>query len=125
QQEKPDPQQTREIVELEATPNNKKIGIGGGLTTAVLLESGVRAENGFQGAPSRAMWGVIDPANQYAFQWNRLAGVSWVAGPGEPVVSNPAEDQIRVTFDACSAFAQANVGYVLADDHRLDATCLK
>ncbi|TFC09822.1 hypothetical protein E3O55_16050 [Cryobacterium sp. MDB1-18-2] len=116
---------SRAVVALDASAPKTWVGIGGGLTTAVLLESGVRAENGFQGAPSRAMWGVIDPANQYAFQWNRLAGVSWVAGPGEPVVSNPAEDQIRVTFDACSAFAQANVGYVLADDHRLDSTCLK
>ncbi len=100
------------------------VGIGGGLTTAVLLESGVRAYNGFQGAPSAEMWSAIDPAGAYTFEWNRLAGVSWRAGDGEPVVSNPAADQIEVTFDPCSAFAQAEVGYVLADDKRLDTSCL-
>ncbi|TFC34532.1 hypothetical protein [Cryobacterium sp. TMT2-42-4] len=107
----------------EAAPKTW-VGVGGGLTTAMLLESGVRAFNGFQGAPSAGMWGAIDPAGVYTLQWNRLAGVSWVAGPGEPVVANPAADQISVTFDACSAFAQAEVGYVLADDKRLDLACL-
>jgi hypothetical protein len=98
--------------------------VGGGLTTAVLLETGVQAYNGFQGAPSDAMWADIDPAGAYEFEWNRLAGVNWIAGQGEPTVSNPAADQIQVTFDACSDFAQANVDYVLADDKRLDLTCL-
>ncbi|TFC27640.1 hypothetical protein E3O53_03165 [Cryobacterium sp. TMT2-18-3] len=107
----------------EAAPKTW-VGVGGGLTTAMLLESGVRAYNGFQGAPSAGMWGAIDPAGVYTLQWNRLAGVSWVAGPGEPVVANPAADQISVSFDACSTFAQAEVGYVLADDKRLDLDCL-
>ncbi|THG36066.1 hypothetical protein E6C70_00530 [Glaciibacter flavus] len=101
------------------------VGVGNRLTTAVLLESGVEAYNGFQGAPSRQMWGVIDPSSQYEYQWNRLAGVNWVPGPGEPVVSNPAADQIEATFDGCSAFAQRNVGYVLSSDKRLDTTCLE
>ncbi|WBM79487.1 hypothetical protein KIV56_14265 [Cryobacterium breve] len=101
------------------------VGVGGGLTTAVLLESGVRAYNGFQGAPSRIVWDAIDPGGAFADQWNRLAGVNWKAGAGEPTVSNPAADQIMVTFDGCSSFAQANVGYVLADDHSLDLSCLR
>ena len=100
------------------------VGVGSGLTTAMLLESGVRAYNGFQGAPSPEMWATIDPADAYEFQWNRLAGVSWMAAPGEPVVSNPAADQISVTFDACSQFAQQNIQYVLSTDQRIDHACL-
>jgi hypothetical protein len=116
---------SRTIMELDKQAPTTWVGVGGGLTTAVLLESGVRALNGFQGAPSHAMWDPIDPTGQYTFQWNRLAGVSWTAGPGEPTISNPAEDQIRVSFDACSAFAQAHIGHVLSDDQRLDTTCLR
>lgn len=100
------------------------VGLGSRLTTAVLLESGVTAYNGFQGAPSKPMWSVIDPHSRYEYQWNRLAGVNWIVGPGEPIVSNPAGDQIAVTFDACSHFAQSNVDYVLSDDGSIDTTCL-
>jgi hypothetical protein len=91
------------------------VGMGGRLTTAVLLESGVEAYNGFQGAPDPGLWDEIDPDDEFSFQWNRLAGVSWTTGSGEPTVSNPAPDQILVTFDACADFAQANVDYVLSD----------
>lgn len=112
------------VVALDESTSKTWVGVGGGLTTAMLLESGVQAYNGFQGAPSDDMWSAVDPTGAYELQWNRLAGVSWVAGPGEPVVVNPAADQISVTFDACSAFAQANVDYVLADDQRLDRSCL-
>ncbi|TFD57546.1 hypothetical protein [Cryobacterium sp. Hh38] len=107
----------------EANPQTW-VGVGSGLTTAMLLESGVRAYNGFQGAPSQQMWSAIDPADAYEFEWNRLAGVSWTAAPGEPVVSNPAADQISVTFDACSQFAQENIQYVLSTDQRIDHACL-
>jgi hypothetical protein len=116
---------SRAVVALDRPQPKTWVGVGNGLTTAILLESGVRAYNGFQGAPSRTVWDAIDPQGSYTYQWNRLAGVNWTAAPGEPVVSNPAADQISITFDACSAFAQANVGFVLADDHRLDLTCLR
>lgn len=111
----------------DRTPDSREtwVGVGGGLTTAILLESGSQAYNGFQGAPSESMWGEIDSANAYEFEWNRLAGVSWVAGEGEPRVWNPVADQIRVTFDGCSEFAQEHVDFVLADDQRLDTTCLE
>jgi hypothetical protein len=110
----------------DSTPDSREtwVGVGGGLTAAVLLESGSQAYNGFQGAPSEEMWGAIDPANAYEYEWNRLAGVNWVAGAGEPQVSNPVADQIRVTFDACSEFAQEHVDFILSDDQRLDTTCL-
>lgn len=101
------------------------VGVGNGLTTAILLESGVEAYNGFQGGPSQEMWDTVDPSGSFELAWNRLAGVNWKAGAGEPQISNPAADQIMVTFDACSQFAQENVGYVLSDDQRLDLTCLK
>lgn len=104
------------VRELDAeTPDATWVGVGSRLTTAILLESGVEGFNGFQGAPSEAMWDLIDPDAEYEFQWNRLAGVSWAFDDGEPVVANPAPDQILVTLDACSDFAQENVDFVLAD----------
>lgn len=111
----------------DSTPAEREtwVGVGGALSTALLLESGVQAYNGFQGAPSEAMWDTIDPADAREMTWNRLAGVSWIAGPGEPQLSNPAADQIQATFDGCSNFAQNNVDYVLADDQHLDPTCLR
>jgi hypothetical protein len=101
------------------------VGVGGRLTSAVLLESGVEAFNGFQGAPSEEMWGLVDPTGAYEFEWNRLAGIGWTPAVGEPQVSNPAPDQILVTFDACSAFAQRNVDFVLADETGVvESACL-
>ena len=71
------------------------------------------------------MWSLIDPDHRYEYEWNRLAGVSWTAGEGDPVVSNPYPDQISVTFDACSSFAQEHVAHVLSDSTQvLDSACL-
>ncbi|SFR86423.1 hypothetical protein SAMN05428970_3302 [Agromyces sp. CF514] len=97
-------------------PGARWVGVGEGITTAMLLESGVQGFNGFQGAPSRDLWSEVDPSGQYEFNWNRLAGVSWKPGEGEPVVANPYPDQILSTFDACSAFAQESVDFVLSDE---------
>jgi hypothetical protein len=102
------------------------VGLGGKLTTAMLLESGVQAFNGFQGAPNEDMWEIIDPDQRFEYEWNRLAGISWAAGEGEPVVTNPYADQISVTFDGCSAFAQEHVTYVLSDETQPpDDSCLR
>jgi len=112
------------VIAIDKTEDYSWVGIGDRLTTAVLLESGVRAYNGFQGAPSRAMWDEIDPDGEYEYEWNRLAGISWVPGDGEPIVGNPFADQILVTFDACDDFAQDNVDYVLSDNPGLEGECL-
>jgi hypothetical protein len=126
----------RGIYDLRTTPEAKAVmridkaapgawvGIGGVDIGAILLESGVRAYNGVQGVPSKTMWHDIDPNGSYEFLWNRLAGIGWVPGPGEPTVSNPAPDQILVSFDACSTFAQDHVTYVLSDNPELSLTCL-
>ena len=106
-----------------ASPDAVWVGVGGQLTTATLVEAGAEAYNGFQGAPNAAMWKVIDPHHRYEFQWNRLAGVSWRAGSGEPTVVNPASDQILASFDACSSFAQRHVQYVLSD-RSISSRCL-
>lgn len=106
----------REIIAMhDRDPDSLWVGVGGRMTTALILEAGVTGLNGFQGAPSQQMWTMIDPQHQYEQNWNRLAGVSWTPGAGEPVVSNPFPDQILVTFDACSRFAQDNVTYVVSD----------
>jgi hypothetical protein len=101
------------------------VGVGGGLTTALLIESGVEGYNGTQPFPSREMWDDIDPSGKFEHQWNRLGAVQWVPAPGNPMVDNPYADVIRVTFDACSRFAQANVGYVLSEGPALTSQCLR
>lgn len=103
------------IEQLDNSAPGAWVGVGGKVVTALLLESGATAYNGFQGAPGAEMWQKVDPTGQYEYEWNRLAGVSWVFGQGEPVVTNPYPDQIQATFDPCSAFAQENVNYVLSD----------
>lgn len=112
------------IMKLDAQQPGAWVGIGTSLTTGMLLESGVRAYNGVQGAPPAKMWRQIDPAQKYKFEWNRLAGVGWVSEPGPPRVSNSAPDQIVVTFDACSAFAQKYISYVLTNEPSVPASCL-
>lgn len=114
---------SHQIETINAAAPGLWVGVGGRLSTALLLESGVEGLNGFQGAPSRVVWGLIDPSNSFEYQWNRLAGVSWTAGAGEPKVSNPYPDQIEVNFDPCSSFAQRSVSYVLSEGV-LDSQCL-
>ncbi|MHC5795262.1 DUF7657 domain-containing protein [Lacisediminihabitans sp. FW035] len=112
------------VVKLDRVDKGTWVGVGGVETSAILLESGVRAFNGVQGAPSATMWRDIDPTGRYRFSWNRLAGIGWMPAPGEPQVSNPAPDQILVTFDACSTFAQKHVEYVLSGKSTLGKSCL-
>ena len=114
---------SKAVAELDAGQHGRWLGIGGLLVSATLVESGVEAFNGTQGAPAVAMWKLIDPAHRYEEQWNRIGGVRWTLGAGEPVVSNPAPDQISATFDACSAFAQSEVDFVLSDE-RMPGACL-
>jgi hypothetical protein len=114
---------SRAVVNLDHADAKLWVGVGGTLSSSVLLESGVTAYNGTQGFPTPLMWKRIDPAGRYSNEWNRLGAVIWTSGHGEPVVTNPAADVISVTFDACSAFAQKNVGYVLSSS-ALRSPCL-
>ncbi|MFZ7089070.1 DUF7657 domain-containing protein [Curtobacterium sp. RRHDQ10] len=114
----------KDIAAIEAKhPDAHWVGIGTRYATPLLVESGVTAYNGVQTYPPRRMWHEIDPKGVYENEWNRLANVGWVVGPGAPVVSNPYRDQIQVTFDACSRFAQRNVDYVLSESP-VDSSCL-
>lgn len=99
----------------EAEPDARWVGIGGLIPTATLVQSGVEQYNGVQTYPPREMWESIDPEGEFEPVWNRLANVNWAVGEGEPEVANPARDQILVTFDSCSTFAQSNVDFVLSD----------
>ena len=113
------------VMEIDQKHSGTWVGIGTSLSTALLLESGVQAYNGVQGAPSAEMWKEIDPDGEYRVNWNRLGGVSWVPEKGdEPRVFNPAPDLVYVTFDACNEFAQTHVDYVLTDATDVDQTCL-
>jgi hypothetical protein len=94
------------------------------LPTVVLVQSGMESFNGFQSAPPPEMWEWIDPSSDYEHVWNRLANITWVPGIGAPVPINPAQDQIRLNFDSCSAFAQKHVEHVLSDSN-LNQDCLQ
>ncbi|MBB3156757.1 hypothetical protein FHS07_000441 [Microbacterium proteolyticum] len=85
------------------------------LPTMMLVEAGVTALNGFQGAPSAEMWAQIDPTGAAEEEWNRLGMVSWVLGSGDPAPRNPYPDQVQMTFDACAPFAQDHVTWVLSE----------
>lgn len=114
---------SRAVVGLDHAEPGRWLGVGGRLVSATLVESGVEAFNGTQGAPAVGMWDIVDPDHAYEEQWNRIGGVQWTIGLGEPVVSNPAPDQISATFDACSTFAQTQVEFVLSDE-RMPPACL-
>lgn len=116
---------SHEIMSLNNAQPAAWVGIGEPIVSAVLMESGVEAYNGTQGAPSKRMWKNVDPTNRYENEWNRVAGLLWVGGTGEPEVTNPAPNLIQSTFDACSVFAQKHVGYVLSDMKTLASPCLQ
>lgn len=111
------------VNEVEDGDPGTWVGVGNRYVADFLIEAGVEGYNGVQTSPSSEMWDQIDPSGSSEHVWNRLANVSWVPGAGEPTVSNPASDQIQVTFDSCSDFAAENVDYVLSDSP-LDQACL-
>lgn len=116
----------REMKELEGRAGSEARWVGVGTSpwpNAVLMQAGLPAFNGVQGAPPKEMWQLIDPDGAYEQEWNRLANVFWVAGEGAPHPQNPAPDQIMLTFDSCSSFAQDNVTFVLSDTE-LTQKCL-
>jgi hypothetical protein len=108
----------------EAEPGSRWVGVGGFVPTATLVQSGVTQYNGVQTYPPREMWESIDPQARFEQEWNRLGNVNWAAGEGEPVVTNPVRDQILVTFDSCSTFAQSNIDFILSDQP-LDQPCAR
>lgn len=114
---------SQDIRSIDSSEPGAWVGVGTQLTTALLVESGVEAFNGTQGAPSEEMWAMIDPHERYEPQWNRIGSVRWTAGFGDPVVTNPAPDIISSTFDACARFAAGHVSYVLSDA-QLSSPCL-
>lgn len=116
---------SKSVVRIDAASPGNWVGVGDVEISALLLESGVTAFNGVQGAPSTEMWHEIDPTAKYRFAWNRLGGIGWIPGSGEPRVENPAPDQILVSFDACADFAQNNVKYVLSANRTLASPCLE
>lgn len=114
----------REMKTIDRAERGAWVGVGETfLPTVTLVQSGLDSYNGFQSAPPPKMWEQIDPKGRYESIWNRLANVTWHPGKGRPAATNPAPDQIRLTFDSCATFAQEYVGHVLADA-QLDQNCL-
>jgi len=117
-------QTMKQLQEESGDPDAAWVGVGQSQwPNAVLMQAGLPAFNGVQGAPSETMWEMLDPTGEDELAWNRLANVSWVAGEGDPEPRNPAPDQIQMTFDSCDDFAQENVDFVLSDGP-LDQPCL-
>jgi len=114
----------RDIVATDTLDDGMWLGIGSYENQALLTETGVGSYAGVQNYPSTEMWSAIDPEARYEGLWNRLAHIRWTIGEGEPVVTSPRVDVVSVTFDACSTFAQENIGYVLSDEGRIDSPCL-
>ncbi|MET4583510.1 uncharacterized membrane protein YqaE (UPF0057 family) [Conyzicola nivalis] len=112
------------VIETNTVEAGTWVGVGSYETMAVLVSSGVESYSGMQPYPSDEMWKAIDPEGRYEDAWNRLAHVRWTFGQGEPVSVNPQRDQIVTTFDACSAFAQGHVDFVLADSDPPSMDCL-
>ena len=110
------------VLEVNDANPGTWVGLGGYAPMGVLMESGVQAFDGVQTYPADEMWSEIDPSGQYEFEWNRLAHVYWTPGVGEPSATLPGRDQIQLTFDSCSNFAQQHVQYVLSD-RPLDQSC--
>lgn len=109
-------QELKRIDSTSSVPTPLWVGVGDSFLPGVLLvQSGLSAVNGFQTAPPKDMWGLIDPEKTYEEKWNRLGNVFWAAGEGRPTPSNPYPDQIKMTFDSCYSFAQNNVKFVLSD----------
>jgi hypothetical protein len=105
----------RTIERIDPGDSRTWMAIGSRTATSLLVEAGAHSYSGVQTAPSEEMWEEIDPDGSDEQKWNRLADVSWTPGTGEPVVTNPAPDSIRVTFDSCSRFAAKHIDFVLAD----------
>jgi hypothetical protein len=113
------------IVKVDPHREGEWVAVGSGLPTALLIEDGMHTFSGTQGAPSEVMWRQVDPHDTYRYAWNRLGTVRWEFGTGEPVVDNPAPDVIRATLDACSAFAQSRIRYVVTDLASPESPCLR
>lgn len=115
----------RAIREVDAEAPGAWVGVGAFPVMAVLVEAGVVGYSGLQTEPSEEMWEAIDPPGEYEDIWNRLAQVRWQFGEGEPEVMLFQQDLVVTTFDACSAFGQDHVGYVLSDSEAQDPGCLR
>jgi len=101
------------------------VGVGSYETMAVLVQSGVASFSGVQTYPSVEMWNEIDPTGRYEEEWNRLAHIQWEFGSGEPTMTNPRPDVVRVVLDPCSTFAGEHVDFVLTDDGPASSECLR
>lgn len=112
------------VNEVQDDDPGRWVGVGTRYVADFLLEAGVQGYNGVQTSPPEEMWQQLDPGGRYEDRWNRLANVSWTPGTGEPTISNPASDQIQLTFDSCSTFAAEHVEHVLSDAP-LDQPCLE
>ena len=114
----------KQVASVEHAKPGKWVAVGSGEAGAILVQSGVRAFSGVQNYPSREMWKEIDPTSRYEKVWNRLAHIQWEFGSGKPTVTLIQEDLIEVKLDPCSAFAQHNLDYVLADVPAPAHSCL-
>lgn len=98
------------------------------ITTALLVQSGVKSLNAVQSYPSLPLWKELDPTGAREQNWNRYAHLDWAVGTtGETREELLAPDHLLITMDPCSAFAQREVQYVVAtsDQPPVSSPCLE
>jgi hypothetical protein len=104
----------RAVRAVDASAEGTWVGTQFPVTTAVLVQSGVRTLNGVQSYPSLPLWHAIDPTDSREINWNRLAHLDWrLDTTGETREELVAPDHLVISMDPCSAFAQKEVDYVL------------
>lgn len=99
------------------------ISTAGVLANAVMVESGVRSYSGTFSYPTPGQWRRLDPQGLNHRIYNRYAQVVFTTKPNAPLLLNPQDDVVVVRFDACGAFAQAQVQHLLAASP-LSSPCL-
>lgn len=105
----------RAVRAIDARDEGTWVGTQFPITTAVLVQSGVRTLNGVQSYPSLPLWREIDPEGEREASWNRLAHLDWrLARTGDTREKLVSPDHLVISMDPCSRFAQDNVDFVLA-----------
>lgn len=76
----------------------------------IMVSTGAKVESAASPYPDRKFWRRFDSSGRYEEQWNRYGHVNFVAGKGEPVLSNPQGDVINVVFDPCAKTSPLRAG---------------
>jgi len=104
----------RAMAQLDGRSPGGWVSLGGIVSNAVMVESGVHTFSAVFSYPDPTMWRLLDPTGRLNSTYNRYGHVVFQQElEGEPI-QNPQPDVVLVRFDACAGFAQQEVKHVLA-----------